>query len=135
MPLQNRVTPFGAIEANPARGDLMGNRGILHGKTKELGHRRWTHNNWIVCQTEFNSRHREIMKPQRYTELFFLDEAVAITAGHRPCCEYQRHDCASLDALSIRASIMLLRARIYNRLIIICRVAHYILCPHIIAVI
>ena len=37
MALQNRVTPFGTIEADSARGDFMGNRGILHGDTKELG--------------------------------------------------------------------------------------------------
>ena len=92
MPLQNRVTPFGAIEANSARGDFMGNRGILQGKTKELGRRRWAHNNWIICVTKFNGRHREVMKPQHYTELFFLDEAVAIAAGHRPCCECRRRD-------------------------------------------
>ena len=92
MSLQNRVTPFGEIEADPARGDLMGNRGILHGDTKELGHRRWTHDNWIICLTSFRGRQRQIMTPHRYTELFFLDEAVAIAAGHRPCYECRRQD-------------------------------------------
>ena len=92
MSLQNRVTPFGEIEADPARGDLMGNRGILHGDTKELGHRRWAHDNWIICLTSFKGRQRQIMTPHRYTELFFLDEAVAIAAGHRPCYECRRQD-------------------------------------------
>ena len=92
MSLQNRVTPFGEIEADPARGNFMGNRGILHGDTKELGHRRWTHENWIICLTSFRGRQRQIMTPHRYTELFFLDEAVAIAAGHRPCYECRRQD-------------------------------------------
>jgi hypothetical protein len=92
MTLQNRVTPFGEIEAAPARGDFMGNRGILHGDTKELGHRRWTHNNWIICLTSFRGRPRQIMTPHQYTELFFLDEAVALAAGHRPCYECRRKD-------------------------------------------
>tara|TARA_A100001037_G_scaffold295003_1_gene313571 strand:- start:77 stop:709 length:633 start_codon:yes stop_codon:yes gene_type:complete len=92
VPLQNRVTPFGAIEANLARGNFMGNRGILHGATRELGHRRWAHKNWIICLTKFRGRHRGIMTPGRYTELFFLDEAVAISAGHRPCYECRRSD-------------------------------------------
>lgn len=92
MSLQNRVTPFGEIEADPARGDFMGNRGILHGDTKELGRRRWAHDNWIICLTSFRGRRRQIMTPHRYTELFFLDEAVAIAAGHRPCYECRRQD-------------------------------------------
>ena len=92
MSLQNRVTPFGEIEADPARGDFMGNRGILHGDTKELGHRRWAHDNWIICLTSFRGRQRQIMTQHRYTELFFLDEAVAIAAGHRPCYECRRQD-------------------------------------------
>jgi hypothetical protein len=90
--LQNRVTPLGEIDADPARGDFMGNRGILHGDTKELGHRRWAHDNWIICLTSFRERQRQIMAPRRYTELFFLDEAVAIAAGHRPCYECRRQD-------------------------------------------
>jgi hypothetical protein len=92
MTLQNRVNPFGEIDAIPARGDFMGNRGILHGDTKELGHRRWAHDNWIICLTSFRGRQRQIMTSHRYTELFFLDEAVAISAGHRPCYECRRQD-------------------------------------------
>ena len=92
MALQNRVTPVGNIEADSARGDFMGNRGILHGDTKELGRRRWAHDNWIICLTAFRDRQRNVMTPHRYTELFFLDEAVAIAAGHRPCYECRRQD-------------------------------------------
>lgn len=92
MPLQNRMTPSGEIEADPARGDFMGNRGILHDEEKRLGRRRWAHDNWIICLTAFRGRHRDVMSPRRYTELFFLDEAVAIAAGHRPCYECRRQD-------------------------------------------
>ena len=91
MPLQNRVTPFGEITAQPWRGALMGNRGILHDAQGRLGTARWRHNNWVCCVTEFRGRHRAPMpppgSPTRYTALFFRDEACALAAGHRPCAE------------------------------------------------
>lgn len=90
MPLQNRVTPTGEIIATNARGTMMGNRGILHDENKRLGRARWRHNNWVNCVLEFHGRHRTVMTPGRYTELFFLDEAVALAAGHRPCGECRR---------------------------------------------
>lgn len=90
MTLQNRVTPFGDIVATPERGLLMGNRGILHDDCRTLGRRRWAHKAWICCVTEFRGRRRQVMTPGRYTELFFLDEAVALAAGHRPCFECRR---------------------------------------------
>lgn len=90
MPLQNRVTPTGDIVAVAARGLYMGNRGILHDASRRLGVSRWKHKVWIICRTCFRGRHRTIMAPRRYTELFFLDEAVAIAAGHRPCFECRR---------------------------------------------
>jgi hypothetical protein len=90
MPLQNRVTPFGEIIATSARGAMMGNRGVLHDENKRLGRARWKHNNWVNCVLSFHGRRRTIMTPSRYTELFFLDEAVALAAGHRPCGECRR---------------------------------------------
>ncbi len=90
MTLQNRVTPFGDIVAVPERGTMMGNRGILHDACRRLGRRRWAHKAWICCLTEFGARKRQIMAPGHYTELFFLDEAVALAAGHRPCFECRR---------------------------------------------
>jgi hypothetical protein len=45
---------------------------------------------WIACLLEFKGRRRTVMSPRRYTELFFLDEAVALSAGHRPCGECRR---------------------------------------------
>src|SRR5690606_3408197 len=93
MPLQNRVTPEGEIIAVAARGTMMGNRGgCLHGPDKELGRRRWVTKQWICCELQFRGRHREVMAPGRYTELFFLDEATALAAGHRPCFECRRAD-------------------------------------------
>ncbi len=91
-PRQNRVTPFGTIEASPDRGLLMGNRGILHDAFGRLGAARWRHPHWIACALSFKDRHRPIMAPGAYTELFFCDEAVALAAGHRPCAECRRAD-------------------------------------------
>lgn len=100
MPLQNRVTPFSEIIADPARGGFMGNRGILHDPaTRTLTGRRWTTRAWITCLCAFNGRRRTLMGPGTYTELFFLDEATALAAGHRPCFE-----CRRADALAFRAA-------------------------------
>jgi hypothetical protein len=90
-PLQNRVTPEGEIVATPHRGLMMGNRGgAFHLPNRTLGPRRWATRQWIACVLEFKGRHREVMQPNRYTELFFLDEATALAAGHRPCFECRR---------------------------------------------
>ncbi len=86
MPLQNRVTPFGEIVATPERGTFLGNRGILHDADRQI-RRKWVLKRWLVCVLEFRGRNRTVMTPNRYTELFFLDEATALAAGHRPCAE------------------------------------------------
>ncbi|HET7737128.1 MAG TPA: hypothetical protein VFK32_01000 [Tepidiformaceae bacterium] len=91
MPRRNRVTPWNAIIATDARGTLMGNRGQLHDDDGNL-RRRWTTLAWIACLLEFKGRKRQLMAPGLYTELFFLDEAVAFAAGHRPCFECRRPD-------------------------------------------
>jgi hypothetical protein len=90
MSLQNRVTPFSQIEAVPYHGLYMGNRGILHNEHKELVTQAWRTKRWIICELSFKNRQREVMRPHSYTELFFLDEAVALAAGHRPCMECRR---------------------------------------------
>lgn len=92
MPLQNRVTPTGEIVAVPDRGLFLGNRGVLHDENKRLGRRRWALKAWLICKLDFKGRRRAVMTPRRYTELFFLDEASAIAAGHRPCYECRRSD-------------------------------------------
>jgi hypothetical protein len=91
-PLQNRVTPWGELIADPARGDLTGNRGCLHDEDgRILRHHRGKL--WIFCRLEFRGRWRPVMPPNRYTALFFLDEATAFAAGHRPCgeCMHRRY--------------------------------------------
>jgi hypothetical protein len=92
MPLQNRVTPFGEIVAYPERGTFMGNRGILHDEHRQLTSRHWASNVWITCRLEFKGWKRQVMSPRSYTELFFLDEVTALSAGHRPCAECRRED-------------------------------------------
>jgi hypothetical protein len=91
MPLQNRVTPFGELIADPGRGLVYGNRGCLHDESGRI-RRRYNGKRWIACVLEFRGRRRtRLLQPGRYTELFFLDEATAFAAGHRPCAEC-RHD-------------------------------------------
>jgi hypothetical protein len=89
MPKQNRVTPFGDIVAVPDRGTVMGNRGRLHDENGRVG-RTWQVRRWIACVLDFKGRKRQVMRPGYYTELFFLDEATALAAGHRPCAECRR---------------------------------------------
>ena len=99
MPLQNRVTPFGELAANPPRGLMMGNRGgRLHDTRQKLGTRRWASKQWICCRLEFNNRHRKVWGDS-YTELFFLDEVTALAAGHRPCFECRRKEAQAFAAL------------------------------------
>jgi len=89
MPRQNRVTPFSSIVAVSARGTLTGNRGCLYDDRQNI-RRPFQGTRWIICLLEFKGRKRNLMTPGQYTELFFLDEATALAAGHRPCAECQR---------------------------------------------
>ncbi|WP_136659647.1 hypothetical protein [Nitratireductor sp. XY-223] len=100
MPLQNRVTPFGELVRTPARGTMMGNRGgrIHDNEKRVLLRRRWANRRWIVCVTAFRGRRRPVMQPNRYTEMFFLDEATAFAAGHRPCFECRNRDAKTFAA-------------------------------------
>jgi hypothetical protein len=98
-PLQNRVTPTGEIIATPDRGLFTGNRGIIHDpKTKTLLTRRWASPAWLTCVCEFRGRRREVMGGRSWTELFFLDEATAFAAGHRPCFFCRRDDAVRFRA-------------------------------------
>jgi hypothetical protein len=85
------MTPFGEPVAVEARGLVYGNRGCMHNArgriTRPFGVKRW-----IACRLEFRGWHRgPLLQPGRFTELFFLDEATAFAAGHRPCrlCRYE----------------------------------------------
>ncbi|TWS18294.1 hypothetical protein FK529_16495 [Tsukamurella asaccharolytica] len=93
MPLRNRVDPWGRIVADPARGALLGNRGILHDESGTVV-REHANAMWIACRLDFNGRYRSPRQPdpRRYTQLFLFDEATAFAAGHRPCGECRRAD-------------------------------------------
>ena len=98
-PLQNRVTPFGDVIAISQRGLYIGNRGIIRDPvTKTLLGRRWTTKAWLVCVLDYKGRRRELMGGRSWTELFFLDEAVALAAGHRPCFFCRRTDAQAFRA-------------------------------------
>jgi hypothetical protein len=85
VPLQNRVTPLSELIAHPARGLVYGNRGCLHDDRGRI-RRRFATKRWIACRLEFKGWHRHpLLQPGKFTELFFLDEATAFAAGHRPC--------------------------------------------------
>jgi hypothetical protein len=99
MPLQNRVTPLGGLIATPERGLVYGNRGCLHDAEGRI-RRRYATRRWIACRLRFRGWHREpLMQPGRFTELFFLDEATAFAAGHRPCALCRRDDYRRFTAL------------------------------------
>jgi hypothetical protein len=91
MPLRNRVTPLGELIETPARGLVYGNRGRLHDDGRRI-RRNHDGRRWIACRLEFRARRREPMPPGRYTGLFFLDDATALAAGHRPCAECRNAD-------------------------------------------
>jgi hypothetical protein len=92
MALQNRVTPLGELIAAPARGLVYGNRGCLHDADGRI-RRPYAGKRWISCRLAFRGWHRApLMQPGRFTELFFLDEATAFAAGHRPCALCRRED-------------------------------------------
>jgi len=99
MPRQNRVTPLGELVADPARGLVYGNRGCLHDASGRI-RRRFAGKRWIACRLEFRGWKREpLLQPGRFTELFFLDEATAFAAGHRPCALCRREDYNRFSAI------------------------------------
>jgi hypothetical protein len=106
MALQNRVDPFGRLAAVPERGTMMGNRGgCFHTEAQTLGRTHWKTRQWITCQLDFKGRHRKVMVPGQYTELFFLDEATALAAGHRPCYECRYPDAKRFREALVRSGV------------------------------
>ena len=103
MSRQNRVTPYGELIATNARGTLMGNRGSLHDRHGVV-RRNYRGTRWIICLLEFKGRRRSLVAPGQYTELFFLDEATALAAGHRPCAECQRERFDVFRAIWVKAN-------------------------------
>jgi hypothetical protein len=105
LTLQNRVTPFGEVVAIPQRGLFTGNRGIIHDPaTKTLLPKRWATKAWIICSCSYKGAHRDPMATRSWTELFFLDEAVALAAGHRPCFLCRREAALAFQAAWSRAT-------------------------------
>jgi hypothetical protein len=101
--LQNRVDPLGRIIKTSARGSWMGNRGVIHNEYQEIT-RAFKHKAWITCALEFKGRKRTVMTADRWTELFFLDEATAFAAGHRPCFECRREDATRFKSCWIQGN-------------------------------
>jgi hypothetical protein len=102
-PLQNRCAPDGTLHAVAARGLLTGNRGgRIHGPDQRLGTARWKSRAWIACLTEYRGWWRPVMG-DGYTEIFFLDEATALAAGHRPCFLCRRAEARAFAAAWARA--------------------------------
>lgn len=107
MPLQNRVTPFGELAADPARGLLFGNRGgMFHdAETRALKGRRWASRRWLCCSLTYPGSHQHPVWSRGYTQLFFLDEVTALAAGHRPCAECRRREARAFQHAAGAASL------------------------------
>jgi len=114
MPKQNRVTPFGELVAVPERGAWLGNRGCLHNEQEQIV-RQWKLKAWIICRLHYKDWQRSIMSPNRWTELFFMDEATALAAGHRPCALCRREDYNRFTALWREANPDLWQGKFYAR--------------------
>ena len=103
MPLQNRITPLGEIIFSAQRGTFTGNRGVIHNADKKIV-RQHALKAWITCRLEYKNAHREVMTPNRWTELFFWDEATAFAAGHRPCAYCRNTDFKKFKSLWLKAN-------------------------------
>lgn len=91
VPRRNRIDPFGDLHADPARGLFTGNRGcVVNDDERVVRH----HSSalWITCRVRFRDWRVPLARPRRWTPLFFLDDAVALAAGHRPCATCRRED-------------------------------------------
>lgn len=83
----------------------MGNRGILHDDGNRII-RHWAHKAWVTCLLEFNGIKRpKPFSPGNYSELFFIDEATAFSAGHRPCAHCQRTRHLEFKDAWVRANV------------------------------
>jgi hypothetical protein len=98
MPLPNGVDPWGHIQSTCPSAEFLGNRGILHDAEGVIT-RSWKNKAWVTCALHYGGRNRKpLMQPGRYSELFFLDEATALSAGHRPCGECRKQDYSRFKA-------------------------------------
>jgi hypothetical protein len=90
-PRPNRVDPFGDLHAVRERGMFTGNRGCLVDETRQIV-RHHRGQLWITCVTSYRGWRSPLDQPGHWTPLFFLDDAVALAAGHRPCGLCRRDD-------------------------------------------
>ena len=119
MPRRNRIDPWGDLHANPARGMFTGNRGcVVDNKENVIKHH--ASSLWITCELVFRDWKSPLARGRRWTPLFFMDEAVALAAGHRPCA-FCRRDEYNNYRQAISASLgsdkLLLAPEINSRLI------------------
>lgn len=116
MPRRNRVDPWGDLHAVAERGLFTGNRGcVVDDHENVVRH----HGSvlWICCVTRFRDWRFPLARPRRWTPLFFLDEAVALAAGHRPCSTCRRADYLSYrEALTRALGTQLLASQMNERL-------------------
>jgi hypothetical protein len=101
--LQNRVNPFGALISTSERGAWTGNRGVIHNHSREIV-KNHAAKYWITCSLKYKNFQRVVMTPNRWTELFFLDEATAFAAGHRPCGFCRHPDFKKFKNLWLKAN-------------------------------
>jgi hypothetical protein len=94
MPRRNRVDPWGDLHAVTARGLFTGNRGCVVDDHEQVV-RHHGSSLWIICLLKFRDYRWPLARPRRWTPLFFLDDAVALAAGHRPCATCRPADYAS----------------------------------------
>jgi hypothetical protein len=118
MPRRNRVDPWGDLHAVVERGLLTGNRGCVVDDHEQVV-RHHGSSLWIVCVTKFRDWRFPLARPGRWTPLFFLDDAVALAATHRPCATCRRAEyVAYRDAVTraTKASSPLLASDLNRRL-------------------
>src|SRR6185437_3576906 len=90
MPRRNRVDPWGDLHAVSARGLFTGNRGCIVDEREQVVRHHRSSTLWITCLTAFRDWRVPLARPNRWTPIFFLDDAVALAAGHRPCATCRR---------------------------------------------
>ena len=102
MPRRNRVDPWGDLHAVSARGLFTGNRGCIVDEREQVVRHHRSSTLWITCLTEFRDWRVPLARPNRWTPIFFLDDAVALAAGHRPCATCRRDSIARIATPSIQ---------------------------------
>ena len=112
------MDPWGDLHAVAARGLFTGNRGCVVDDHERVV-RHHGSSLWITCVTEFRGWRWPLARPRRWTPLFFLDDAVALAAGHRPCATCRRgaySDYRDAVTRAVHAAAPLLGSQLNQRL-------------------